>query len=219
MIHHPAPSTNLAERTRSLRHDNRALREFVLQHLLPMVQQQRPIDEIARAFGITVRQAYKWKNALYQRMGEELRTKTPSDFLAKQITELERTKAYAWQQASIIPSPNMARSVGANGATFLLDAQDVNALSAAKQRWVAIALKADHQLADLYSRAGLLENQPLKRESDTSDEDASDGLIALARIAKAFLTGGYSGAKQLALPAPDHDRDELPVVDDGAFLL
>ena len=226
IVNHPVPSTHLAQRVRDLyKMDRRSMQDFICLHMLPMVQQQRPIDEIARAFGMSIRTAYRWKATLYTRMGDQFRKNPPSHYLAKQIAELERTKAYAWQQAGMIPNFNINRTiegVATNGAQIrqILDPAEIAQLSASKRGWVLTALKADAQLSTVYERAGLLKHAPMAPEIDEGEEDTTGGNVVLSGMAKGFLTGGYSGAKKKAETViGTDDPDDLHLFDEGQFLL
>jgi hypothetical protein len=215
----PPSANNLAARAREIMNADRAAgREFILQHLLPMVQMHRPADDIARAFGVSIMTISRWKKILYARMGDELRTKTPHDFLSKMIGELEDTKSWALAQARSLPGPNIARTQGPNGTLVELSAGQVNLLTASQQRWVNIALKCQQQIADLYARAGILTEAPLKAVKDSDETD--QGALALAQVAQAFLTGGYTEAKgKLAEKTNLTDPNLVQSVDDESFML
>jgi transposase-like protein len=102
MIHYPplpvgndglpvAPAVR--QRVRDLKQmDPRAARDFILKTLHTYLIAHRPVDEIARSFGVTVQRVYQWRQELYKRIGLELRSKTPTDLIARQIANYEKSK-------------------------------------------------------------------------------------------------------------------------------
>jgi hypothetical protein len=189
----PIP-TAIRHRVRELRAiDRNAAREFILRTLHAFLLAHRPIDEIARAFGVSTRMIYSWRSELYKRMAQELRSKMPTDLLSQQIMHYERAKAYAWQNASKTPDHTEKRG------------------------WVLAAMKAEEKITDLYERAGLLK-ETLKPVTPVEDEDVHGGATALAAIARSFLVGGYQHAKAKAEP-PQTIETETGPLDEGDFLL
>lgn len=175
-------SADIKQRIRDLRAvSHAAYMEFVLRILHAFLLAHRPMDEIARSFGVTINTVYRWRRELTKQIGQELRGKNPTDLIAGQLMHYERAKAYAWQQASITTDHTE------------------------KQRWVMIALRAEHQTTDLYARGGMYKDTVLTPKQQ-ADVDDMGGAGFLAVMAKSFLTGGYSHAKkQLMLPSPDDD--------------
>lgn len=186
----------LRQRVRDIRAlDRTAAREFTLRTLHAFLVAHRPMDEIARAFGVSIRRVYVWRTELYKRMAAELRQKTPTDLLVEQIADIKRAKAYAWQQASRTND------------------------HADKCRWVNTAMKADSQLADLYARIGLIDASSLKPANDES-EDAGGKAGELADLAKRFLNGDFAGKGKKKDGGPiSIEQDITGPIDETDYLL
>jgi hypothetical protein len=190
----PVPP-ELRQRIRDLRAlDRRAARELILRTLHAFLIAHRPMDEIARAFGVSVREVYKWRVELNKRMAAEFKAKNPLDLLVEQIAHYGRAKAYSWQQAS--------------------RAED----HADKCRWVNTALKAEAQISDLYTRVGLIDASAYK-PAQTADEDTDNKAAVLSSLAQKFLEGNYTKEKAKKGKAPTTEQDAVGDVDDHDFLL
>lgn len=159
----------IQQRVRDLyRLDKNAATEFILETLHMLLLQHRPMDDIARIFGVTVRTVWNWRAKLRERIASDFRARIPTDLAAEQVANLKRTKSYAWQQA----------------------ARCEEALD--KLRWVNLTVKCEQELANLYKELKVYKAVEPRREITEANDD---GAATLAKIAEEFLTGGYAGAQ------------------------
>jgi hypothetical protein len=199
MVHYPPlPVDNnglpvapaVRQRVRDLKQmDPRAARDFILKTLHTYLIAHRPVDEIARSFGVTVQRVYQWRQLLYKQIGQELRQKTPTDLIARQIANYEKIKASAWQQF--------------HKADAHTD----------KNRYLNTVINAERSISDLYARVGMIADTTMKPVVEIV-EDVSGQAGLLQNMAKAFLSGPETKKKERTV-----DQDMSTPIDDNDYLL
>jgi transposase-like protein len=192
----PTPPA-VRQRVRELRTlDHRAARDFILRTLHTYLVAHRPIDEIARSFGVTPRRVYQWRDELYARIGNELRTKTPTDLIGRQIAGHEKTKATAWQ--------NLYRTDN----------------HADKNRYLNTIITAEKAISDLYARVGMIGQSTLTPVIDTTAEDITGTAGTLKMLAAEFLNEGIAakGKKKTSEPKTI-EQDISSPIDESDYLL